>query len=209
MGVLPGRNGPPDDRAQPDGPDALVVCGLDELPLRLPHGATHVISILDPEHPEPAVVRMCRPHRRLRLRFHDAIEPNAGVTLPTPEDVERIVAFGAASAPAPRLLVHCHFGISRSTAAMAILIARREPSLTGDEVFQHLLRIRRRAWPNSLMIGLADAILGRDGGLTMALGRLYRTQTQRVPEIAHYMREHRRLETEMADRADRELGATP
>lgn len=196
-------------RAQLKSSDAPVVCGLDELALGLPHRATQVISILDPKHPDPPVLLMHRPHRLLRLYFHDAIEPGPDVTLPMSEDIERILTFGAASAAAPRLLVHCHFGISRSTAAMAILIAQREPSLTDDEVFQHLLHIRPRAWPNSLMIGLADAILGRDGGLTRALGRLYRTQTRRVPEIADYMREHRRRETDMADRAGREIGGTP
>lgn len=199
---------PSTERVQLEGFEAPVVCGLDELPLCLPQRAMQVISILDPKHPEPPALRMHRPFRLLRLYFHDAIEPGPDVTLPTSEDVERIIAFGAASALAQRLLVHCHFGISRSAAAMAILIARREPFMSGDEVFRKLLRIRPRAWPNSLMVGLADGILGRDGGLTRALGRLYRTQTRRVPEIADYMREHRCRETDMADRAHREIGET-
>lgn len=206
MVVLPGRNGPiPDPALAESGSGAPIVCGLDELPFRLPDRAAHVISILDPEHPEPAVLRTRRPHCLLRLRFHDAIEPGAGVKLPTPADVERIAAFGAASKSALCLLAHCHFGISRSTAAMAILIAGREPSLNGDEIFARLLRIRPRAWPNSLMIEFADSLLGRGGGLVRALGRLYGAQTRRVPEIAQYMHEHRRRETEMAERALREI----
>lgn len=206
MAALPDQNGPTQDLALAEnGSGAPIVCGLDELPFRLLARAAHVISILDPEYPEPAVLRSGRPLRLLHLRFHDAIEPGVGVKLPTRGDVERIVAFGADFESSPRLLAHCHFGISRSTAAMAILIAGREPSLNGDEVFARLLRIRPRAWPNSLMIEFADSLLGRGGSLVRALGRLYSGQTRRVPEIAQYMREHRRRETEMAERALREI----
>ncbi len=80
----------------------------------------------------------------LRLRFHDVNERSTGVKLPTVDDVAAILAFGSGLGDGARLLVHCHFEISRSTAAMATLIAR-DTSLSGDEVFARLLRIRPRA----------------------------------------------------------------
>jgi predicted protein tyrosine phosphatase len=177
-----------------------VVCGLDELGLHSCGTVTHVLSILDPGQPEPPALASCRTDQLLRLRFHDAIEHSPGVNLPTIDDVSAILAFGARLAAGVPLLVHCHFGISRSAAAMAMLIAR-ESALAGDEVFARLLRIRPRAWPNSLMIRHADDLLGRRGELITALGRLYFRQLHRVPEIAEFMRFHRPSETRMADAA--------
>jgi predicted protein tyrosine phosphatase len=176
---------------------AGIVCGLNELTFCMRGTSTHVLSILDPKQPEPAELGSCRPDRLLRLRFHDAIEASPGVTLPTVDDVAAILAFGSRlGAETP--LVHCHFGISRSTAAMAILIAR-DPSLSGDEVFARLLRIRPRAWPNSLMVRHAEDLMAVRDRLMPALRRLYFHQLRRVPDIAQFMRIHRPSETCMAD----------
>src|SRR3954468_18768503 len=179
---------------------AGIVCGLDELALHSREAPTHVVSILDPEQPEPPALVNCRPDKLLRLRFHDAIERSIAVKLPTIEDAVAILAFGSRFGVGARPLVHCHYGISRSTAAMAMLIAR-DPSLTGDEVFARLLRIRPRAWPNSLMVRHADDLMSRRHRLMPALGRLYFRQLRRIPDIAEFMRVHRPLETCMADAA--------
>lgn len=69
--------------------------------------------------------------------------------------------------------------------------------------------MRPRAWPNSLMVRHADELLGRGGELIRALGRLYHSQSKRVPEIAQFMREHRRPETDMADAAAGTAGTGP
>ena len=93
-------------------------------------------------------------------------------------------------APALRhLLVHCHAGISRSTAALATLLARHTP--LGDEagIFARIREIRPIAWPNSRMIGFADDILGRGGRLNAALRDHYRLQ---APERPEFMAELRR-----------------
>ena len=179
---------------------AGIVCGLDELALHSRGAPTHVLSILDPEQPEPPALAIFRSDRLLRLRFHDAIERSPGAKLPTIDDAAAILAFGSRVGAGPQLLVHCHFGISRSTAAIAMLIAR-DLSLTGDEVFARLLRIRPRAWPNSLMVRHADDLLGRRHELMPALGRLYFRQLRHVPEIAEFMRVHRPAEACMADAA--------
>lgn len=99
---------------------AQVVCGLDELASYSHWNPTHVLSILDPLQPEPPGLALCRPDRLLRLHFHDAIEPLSRMKLPTAGDVERILEFGAGMGPAARLLVHCHYGISRSAADRAV-----------------------------------------------------------------------------------------
>jgi predicted protein tyrosine phosphatase len=180
-----------------------TVCGLDELGLHGRSGLTHVLSILDPDYPTPEVFRAYDDHDKLELRFHDAIESSPGIQLPTEADVAAILKFGAKLSDrddgSRAVLVHCHVGISRSTAAMAMLIAQTHPEADEAAVFQRLIEIRPRAWPNSLMIEFADNVLGRGGRLIESLAGLYRAQIPRIPDIANYMREHGRAsEYEMA-----------
>ena len=171
----------------------LTVCGLDELDTHREGRATHVLSILDPGYPEPTAFAAYDPHHRLTLRFHDIIGPWPGWEAPEPEHVEALIAFGAeldAAGDAVRhLLVHCHAGISRSTAALATLLARH--TAPGDEpaIFARIREIRPIAWPNSRMIGFADDLLGRQGRLTHALRDHYRLQ---VPELPQFVAELRR-----------------
>jgi predicted protein tyrosine phosphatase len=172
----------------------LTICGLSELDHHRTRGVTHVLSILDPDWPEPEPFRAYDPHHRTTLNFHDVIEPGPGLVLPRREHVERIVAFGqglkedAAERGDGHLLVHCHMGISRSTAAMATLLAQAHPREDEDAIFARIVDIRPQAWPNSLMIGFADELLDRRGRLTDALARHYARQLARRPETGRELR---------------------
>ena len=97
------------------------------------------------------------------------------------------------------MLVHCHMGISRSTAAMAILMAQSDPGHTEERIFSQLIDLRPQAWPNSLMVEFADDLLNREGRLMTALASLYARQLAKRPETEHFMRTHGRgREVEMA-----------
>ncbi len=164
-----------------------------------------MLSILDPDWPEPEAFRAYDAHHRMTLHFHDIIEPRPGRILPEIGHVEAILGFGASLARDARiradrhLLVHCHMGVPRSTAAMATVLAQANPEADGDRIFDHLERIRPQIWPNSVMIGYADALLGRGGNLTDALCRLYGRRLAANPELADYMnRNGRGREIDMA-----------
>src|SRR5580693_5582490 len=146
----------------------LTICGLDELDGHRGRRATHILSILDPEWPEPLAFQAFDPHFRATLRFHDAIEPGPSLVLPHKADVEAILAFGRDAGEAAQLLIHCHAGISRSTAAMLMILAQARPHESEDAIAERLIEIRRQAWPNSRMIGLADELLDRGGRLLAA-----------------------------------------
>jgi predicted protein tyrosine phosphatase len=166
----------------------LTVCGLDDLADRA--GVTHVLSILDPGRPDPEAFGAYGPHHRTVLRFHDAIAPGEGIVPPGRADIDAILAFGDALGPEGEghLLVHCHMGISRSTAALATLLAQAHPDEGEDRIVERLLAIRPQAWPNSLMIALADRALGRGGRLDAALARLYARQLGIFPRFDPVMR---------------------
>src|SRR6204780_1200981 len=173
---------------KPSSFPAFAICGLDELIGHQGRGVTHVLSILDPEWPEPAAFQAYDPHFRATLRFHDAIESDPDVLLPQRGDVEAILTFGRDAAEAGGLLIHCHAGISRSTAAMLMILAQAHPHEPEDELAERLLNTRPQAWPNSRMIGFADERLGRDGRLSAAVGRIYAARLETQPDLAETMR---------------------
>jgi len=183
----------------------LTICGIDELPGNSAREVTHVLSVLDPERPEIEAFGSYGAHSRVTLRFHDIIDPLPGRIMPTPEHVSEVLRFGddlretATGRASGHLLVHCHMGISRSTAAMLALMAQADPDATEDGLFARLREIRPQAWPNSVMVGFADEQLGRGGRLTEALRRHYGRQLEVQPKYRMWMSDlGRGREVEMA-----------
>jgi predicted protein tyrosine phosphatase len=166
------------------------VCGISELETHSDRSVTHVLSIMDPGWSTPAAFARYPAHHRLDLRFHDAIEEAPDVILPERRDVETILGFGArlAADHADRgdshVLIHCHAGVSRSTAAMLSLITQAHPAEDEETLIARLVAIRPQAWPNLRMVGFADDLLGRDGRLVATLGRLYMRQLDHQPSLA-------------------------
>lgn len=150
----------------------LTICGLDELPVHAEAGVTHAISILDPQVPKPQVLsRYDGLRQHWLLRFHDISTRAPDMNAPEQADLEDLVAIGrelTASAEGGHLLVHCHAGVSRSTAAAAILLAQHNPGREA-EAFDTVARLRPGAWPNARMVELADALLERNGALRAGL----------------------------------------
>ena len=109
--------------------------------------------------------------------------------LPRRQDVEAILNFGRDVGDDLRhLLIHCHAGISRSTAAMMMILAQAFPSENEDAIADRLVNIRPQAWPNSLMIAFADELLDRKGRLRAAVKKIYSRRLAAKPELAEVMR---------------------
>src|SRR5215469_10437901 len=141
-----------------DTPFIITVCGLEELAGHAERQVSHVLSILDPEQPEPEAFGAYGEHARLVLKFYDVIEEKPGGQAPQPEHVAQILEFGRDilhDPESPRhLLVHCHAGISRSSASMTLLLAQAQPLLSAPEVLEQVLHIRPKAWPNLRILEL-------------------------------------------------------
>lgn len=171
----------------------LTVCGIQELPGQRARKVTHVLSLVDPDLPELDAFQTFEQHHRVTLRFHDIINAADNHTMPTPDHMNAILQFGSEfqSAQNPQasshLLVHCHMGVSRSTAAMVSLMAQANPDEAAESLFTRLIAIRPQAWPNSQMIGFADEQLGRKGELTTALRRHYGRQIGTNPKFTQWM----------------------
>jgi predicted protein tyrosine phosphatase len=168
-------------------PFRTTIC-IDELGDHCELGVTHVLSILDPDAPEPPAFGSFGEHSRVELRFNDVIEELPDRVVPGAQQVQQILVLGRDLTASPRadahLLVHCHAGVSRSTAAMTLILAQACPDRSGVEIVNEVLRIRSRAWPNLRIIELGDKLLGRGGDLTSVVPIAYRLQLQRRPELA-------------------------
>ena len=167
----------------------VTICGIPELGEHCAAGVTHVLSILDPDWPDPPAFDEFPPHRRLALRFHDIIDPVPGRFAPTREDVERLLAFGheLSEAAAPHLLVHCHAGVSRSTAATVLILAQEHPDWPARDVLDAISQLRPRAWPNLRILEFGDALLQRGGEIVAAAAATYRGVLDRDPSFQEAM----------------------
>lgn len=172
-------------------PFRITVCGIEELEGHCAAGVSHVLSILDPAWPVPEAFGSFGEHEKLELRFHDVIEETGAQPGPREEHVAQLLRFGrdliAEPPPQAHLLVHCHAGISRSTASMALILAQALPHQPADAIMAEILRIRDKAWPNLRILEMGDALLGRGGTMTGAAHDLYRQQLLRRPWLAEEM----------------------
>jgi len=127
--------------------------------------------------------------RRLKLRFHDVIEAYPGWIAPQRWDVELLLAFarGIGASRETHLLIHCHAGVSRSTAAATLVLAQSCPQRPAWEALEAVVRRRPRAWPNLRMLEFGDEILGRDGEIVEAAAAHYRRALERDPWLAEAM----------------------
>jgi len=89
--------------------------------------------------------------------------------------------------PESHVLVHCHAGISRSTAAAAILMCQHAPGHE-EEAFLKLLGMRKHGWPNTRMVEFADDLLKRDGALLRGLLAYRKALLQAKPHLSEVIR---------------------
>lgn len=168
-------------------PFRITVCGIDELAGHHEARVTHVLSILDPQWPVPEAFGTFGEHEKLELRFNDVIEEQPGAVAPGPEHIEQLLAFGVSLDQEPRteahLLVHCHAGVSRSSASMALLIAQAMPDRSGEAIFADILQIRPQIWPNLRIVEIGDRALGRNGDLIAAAQGIYRLRIGQDPRL--------------------------
>jgi predicted protein tyrosine phosphatase len=173
-----------------EAPFTITVCGLEELAGHASRDVSHVLSIIDPDMNEPEAFGTYGEHARLELKFHDIVEETPGFEAPQAVHVAQILEFGRDILRDPEnlrhLLVHCHMGISRSTASMTLLLAQAQPHLQAGEILAQVVHIREKAWPNFRILAFGETLLAREGEFTTAVGAVYRSQLERRPELKDY-----------------------
>jgi predicted protein tyrosine phosphatase len=147
----------------------IIVCPLRHVAQVIEARApSHVVTLLGPETADPPCAGIPAA-QRLILKFHDITAPMPGYHPPVRATVEAVLAFGATWEAAAPLLIHCFAGISRSTAAAYILACEYAGPGFEAALASQLRGASPTATPNSLMIALADDILGRNGRMIAAI----------------------------------------
>ena len=107
--------------------------------------------------------------RHLTIDISDITVPQDGHVLAAETHMERLLGFVAAWDRRSPLLIHCHAGVSRSTAAAYAAFCALNPGLGENEVALRLRAASPTATPNPRLIALADAALGRSGRMIAAI----------------------------------------
>lgn len=146
----------------------LIVCPLGYVPLVLrERRPSRLLTLLDPGH---AMETPALPADAwLRLDLHDIHMPMRGMTAATEQSVGRLIAFAEAWDERAPMLIHCHAGISRSTASAFIIACLKSPQADEMAIGRRLREASPQAFPNRRLVDLADAILGRGGRMRAAV----------------------------------------
>lgn len=134
-------------------------------------GRFDLLSLSSPGHDKGDGQRLeCR--RKLELSFHDINEPRPGLVAPDAELVQSIIDFGRGKQKYP-MVVNCWAGISRSSAAVYVIVCDRNPGLE-REIAKELRRRAPAVTPNRLMVSIADDLLCRGGRMSDAIALIGR-----------------------------------
>jgi predicted protein tyrosine phosphatase len=130
--------------------------------------ASHLVTCLQDEITveTPALIK---PELHVRLHIDDISQPIPGHVAPNAEHIDKLLEFALAWGGQGPMVIHCWAGISRSTAAALISLAALNPDAPEVLIAKRLRAASPTAYPNRLMIRLADAALGRRGRMIEAV----------------------------------------
>jgi predicted protein tyrosine phosphatase len=148
---------------------SVHVCPLSAVPQIVSrHSASHLITCL-----QDAVLvetpQLITPGNHLRLLVHDIAEVIPGHVAPSEEHIADLIEFALAWGGEGPMVVHCWAGISRSTAAAFTALCAINPQVPEALIARRLREASPTAYPNRLMIRLADAALERRGRMVRAV----------------------------------------
>ena len=148
---------------------AIHVCPLSAVPDTVARSkASHLLTWLQDE----IIVetpRLILPERHIRFHIHDISEPLPGYVQPGREHIDQLIEFALDWGGRGPIVVHCWAGISRSTAAAYTALCAINPEASEGLIATRLRQASPTAYPNRLMIRLADAALGREGRMVRAV----------------------------------------
>lgn len=150
-------------------PFSLRIDGISGASSLIQNGwPTHVVSLVDNK-------TVARRIPKGNLRHHvgylwDIETPLPGFPeqiLPTRDHISSILDFARDIERGSRVLIHCHVGKSRSTAAAIGILVQH--GMAPRDAVAHAYAVRPIMMPNRLIIRHMDEALGLDGELIMAV----------------------------------------
>ena len=150
----------------------IHVCSLAALPDTVKAtGASHVLTVManvgQVQRPQSV-----RPENHLRVAMDDITEHMDGFVAPSDSHIEQVLAFVRGWDRHAPLVVHCYAGISRSTASAFAAACALNPHRDEISIARQMRQASPCAYPNRLIVSLADRALGREGRMLRALDEM-------------------------------------
>jgi predicted protein tyrosine phosphatase len=143
---------------------------------------SHLVTLINGETPI-ATPPSIEPDRHLRLAMNDICAPQPGLVLPCENHVSDLIRFAREWDRQAPLLIHCWAGISRSTAAAFISLCALNHAGLERELAWALRRASPTAYPNRLLVALADEALERNGRMIAAVESIGRGRVADEAEV--------------------------
>jgi predicted protein tyrosine phosphatase len=147
----------------------IHVCSLADLhPTVAATGASHILTVMAnvAQVQRPASVRE---EHHLRVQMDDINETMQGFTAPSENHVAQVLGFVREWNQKAPLVIHCYAGISRSTASAFTAICALNPGRDEGSIARQIRALSPSAYPNRLIVTLADKALNRHGRMVRAL----------------------------------------
>jgi predicted protein tyrosine phosphatase len=150
----------------------IHVCSLAALPDTVKTtGASHILTVMAnvDQVQRPASVLEAN---HLKVSMDDITEQMDGFVAPCDAHIERVLNFVRGWDRSAPLVVHCYAGISRSTASAFAAACALNPHRDEMSIARQIRQASPTAFPNRLIVTLADKALGREGRMLRALDEM-------------------------------------
>ena len=150
----------------------IHVCSLADLhPTVAATGASHILTVMANVNQvqRPASVLEAN---HLKVSMDDITEQMNGFTAPSDSHVEQVLGFVRGWDRKAPLVIHCYAGISRSTASAFTAICALNPGRDEYAIARQIRALSPSAYPNRLIVTLADKALNRNGRMVRALDEM-------------------------------------
>ena len=150
----------------------IHVCSLAALPSTVQStGASHILTVMGDISRVQRPASVCEANH-LMISMDDINEPADGFVTPSEDHIEKVLAFVRGWDRQAPLVVHCYAGISRSTASAFAAACALNPHRDEVMIARQMRRASPTAFPNRLIVSLADRALGRNGRMLRALDEM-------------------------------------
>lgn len=146
----------------------IIICGLADIENAVSTYKPDMMLTIINKNFSPDTPKGLDPNRHLKMLIDDISEPRDGFRLPEKDDVQQLLDFSNNWDQSKPLIIHCHMGISRSTATSLGVICKYDPDNLEINV-EKLKDLAPHASPNSLMTKYVDEILNLDNRLIKTL----------------------------------------
>ena len=146
----------------------IIICGLADIQNCVDkYNPDKMLTIINKNF-SPETPQGMDKSRHIKMLIDDISEPRDGFILPEKHHAQELLDFTNDWDISKPLLVHCHMGISRSTATSLGVAAKYDPENI-ETIIEKLKEIAPHASPNKIMTQYYDEILGLNSRLFSSL----------------------------------------